>query len=378
MSGDHAVMTPTSSIGQDAVFATRASFNQRVQPAGKATGVLLCSPEGDLVAPLPSDDHAQALLITRRAFEATGIGGRDRVLLAVSNDGDGPGPLMLQALGSLAEAAASVGPRGRMRILNAIRALRPTTLVMTPGGAADLLARLHLEFLVDPQELGLERLVVLGEIVPAPTYHHLAFEYDVELHELWCDPIFGVAVAHRQPIGSGGFTPVEPDAVALAALDHDDFVTPGTGGWSEWVVRPVWSSSISAALRSGWVAKNDDGPLPVPTHTVGEHLLVRGRWLSLGSVERAFKRIDGVVGWWLEVERTGTLDRVTMHVVLGRETLVNNPMWAGRIRETLRSLTPIDIETQVHGVEDDVASDRFVDRRGHHLGEVRSEIKPLS
>ena len=127
-------------------------------------GILLCTPAGDAVAALTVPEADAIVDIDRAALEAVGVGPSDRVVLALNNDGANAGVLLARAAAHIAAAVASVGPRGRMRLLRAIRSVEPTTLVMTPCGAADLLARLHLEFLVDPQELGLRRLVVLGEI----------------------------------------------------------------------------------------------------------------------------------------------------------------------------------------------------------------------
>ena len=300
------------------------------------------------------DVAARAVAHSAVALEGVGIASQDKVLLAINNDGEGPGLVLTEAALEVAASATSHGPRGRMRLLRAIRELKPTTLVTTPCGAADFLARLHIEFLVDPQELGLRRLVLVGELTPARTYRHLADEFDVELRELWCDPTTGAALAHRDPDKETSFTTVEPGAITLAPL----------GSFMEWTVD---------GTPSGWVAPTDAGELAAPTNTVGDDVLVRGRWVSLRTIDQALRRIDGITGWTLEVARPGTLDQATLHVVLGRPTLLDNPMWAGRITDAIRGITPIHIGIEFHG-DDHATPARVVDHRGHHLGEVRATL----
>jgi hypothetical protein len=363
-------------------FVTRAELGDVVGPAGSMEGTLLCAPEGDVVVGLTPAAAAEAARLTSETLKAAGIGPADRVLAGVNNDGDGAGPVLAQAVAGLARAVALVGPRGRMRLLRAIRAMRPTTLVATPCGASDLLARLHLEFLVDPQELGLRRLLLVGELVDDRTYRHLEAEFDVEVVETWCDPLFGVALAHRRPTAEPAFTPVRPDVVDLASLADDDWAEPGAGGPVEWAVRPLWlDPDADLVVRSGWVSGGPaaDGAagdvLPAPAHTVGEHVLVRGRWLSLAAIDRALSLIDGVSGWTLELSRPGTLDQAELHIVLGRPTLLDNPMWAGRIEDAVVGLTPISIAIHLHGPDDYVPAGRVRDHRGHHLGEDRRAVK---
>ena len=60
-----------------------------------------------------------------------------------------------------------------MRLLAVLRALRPRVWVTTPQGALDLLARLYLEFNVDPMELDLEKIVLVGEIASAGAHRRL-------------------------------------------------------------------------------------------------------------------------------------------------------------------------------------------------------------
>ena len=109
-----------------------------------------------------------------------------------------------------------------MRQLATIEAVRATTLVATPTGAADFLARLHMEFLVDPLELELRRLVLAGEIADPVTYRHLAAEFGAAVSYLYLDPVFGVGLAAGDATDSEvGLDPVQPGLLAAAPLTED-------------------------------------------------------------------------------------------------------------------------------------------------------------
>ena len=126
--------------------------------ARSVTGLLSVSPDATTVVPAaPAASFVAAL-------RAAGVGPSDRVVVALSNDGEGAGTGWAQAAAEIAAAAATVGPRGRLRLHRVVETVGATTLVITPTGAMDLLARLHLEFLLDPLDLGLRTIVLTGEI----------------------------------------------------------------------------------------------------------------------------------------------------------------------------------------------------------------------
>ncbi|GAA2866995.1 hypothetical protein GCM10020220_065440 [Nonomuraea rubra] len=203
----------------------------------------------------------------------------------------------------------------------------------------DLLARLHLEFLLDPLDLGLRTIVLTGEIASKRTLAHLAGEFGATVTEVLASPFGGGALAWReaeeQPL-----RPLADGLLGLAALDKD---VPATAdGPAELVVTPSAHSSLGdAVLRTGLVARiAEAGEIPAPAHTVGEHVLVRGVWLALPRIEKALSRIDGVAGWELAISRQGTLDTAVLKVTFARRSLVGNPMWKGRIEQAVRALTP--------------------------------------
>ncbi|GAA2091352.1 hypothetical protein [Actinomadura alba] len=356
-------------------WATRDSF--AVTP-GAAAGLLLLSPESDVATPLGADDHVHALELAAATLADAGLDGSDRVVVALNNDGEQTGVVLAHAATSVAGAAASVGPRGRMRLHRALEAVRATALITTPTGAMDLLARLHLEFLVDPLDLDLRHVMITGEITSPGTHEQLASEFGASVVELYTDPFTGVPVAHRRA-GQACFSPVREGVLGLAPLDKDTVLDPPyPEGFGEIVVCPRWHSTLrEATLRTGHVVPLSGGEegLPAPSHTVGEHVLVRGRWISVPRIAGALSRIEGISHWELRISRAGTLDAAALHVTFDRETLVASPMWRSRIAQALAALTPVTVEVVV---DPEVSAERrpgsINDLRGHHLARDRTAV----
>ncbi|MEV4075299.1 hypothetical protein ACGFJC_02750 [Nonomuraea fuscirosea] len=339
--------------------------------AGSATGLLLVSPDVSSVLPLGPGDRAAAAELTGAALREAGVGARDRVVVALAEPAGG---LWTAAAADVAAAAASVGPRGRMRLHHALSALKATTLVATPTGAMDLLARLHLEFLLDPLDLGLGTIVLTGEIASKRTLGHLAGEFGATVTEVLASPFGGGALAWRTA-EEDPLKPLVDGLLGTAALDRDDAADPAAG-LAELVVTPHAHSTLGdAVLRTGLVAGTSGSAIPAPAHTVGEHVLVRGVWLALPRIDRALSKIDGVSGWELAVNRRGTLDTAVLTVTFGRESLVGNPMWKARIEQSVRALTPVSIAVEIAPEISEAATPGTVaDARGHHLGRDRTAL----
>lgn len=355
-------------------WVTRESF-----PRGRAAeGLLLISSESDVAAPLTAADRVAARELTAATLTAAGVGSADRVVVALNNDGELTGTLVAEAAASVAQAAASAGPRGRLRLHTALDSVGATTLITTPSGAMDFLARLHLEFLLDPLDLELRHILLVGEVPSQGAYGQLAAEFEASVRELYADPFFGVPIAQRTP-SDAALSPVREGLLGLAPLDKDVALeAPYAEGPAELVVTPAWHSTLGGdTLRTGQVARLAGGEagVPSPAHTVGEHVLIRGRWVSIPKVGAALTRIDGVSHWELRIAREGTLDAAALHVTFNRETLVKNPMWKSRIVQSLAALTPVSIDVVV---EPEISEDRrpgaVTDLRGHHLGRVRSQV----
>ncbi|MDL4771505.1 hypothetical protein [Actinomadura xylanilytica] len=355
-------------------WITRAAF-----PAGRgAEGLLAVSAEADLVAPLGAADRAAARELTAETLRAAGLGASDRVVVALNGDGEPTGPLIAQAAAEVGTAAASVGARGRMRLHAALEATGATALVTTPSGAMDFLARLHLEFLLDPLDLELRHILLVGEIPSPNTYAQLASEFEASVRELYADPFLGVPIAQRAP-SDEALTPVREGLLGLAPADKDaPLDAPYGEGLAEIVVTPGWHSGLGGAtLRTGHAVRLSGGEraVPAPAHTVGEHVLIRGRWVSVPKIAAALTRIDGLSRWDLRIRREGTLDAAALHVTFTRDTLVKNPMWKARIAQALYALTPVSIDVVVEPeVGEDRAAGTVTDERGHHLGRDRARL----
>ncbi|GAA3811128.1 hypothetical protein GCM10022226_34490 [Sphaerisporangium flaviroseum] len=355
-------MTPTRWLTRDELG----------KAARGATGLLQVAPDASSAWPLDAADHAAALGLTARALAAAGVGDRDRVVVAL---GEPAGALWAAAGAEAAAASASVGPRGRMRLHHALKSLGATTLVITPTGAMDFLSRLHLEFLLDPLDLGLRHLVLVGEIASRRTLSHLAGEFEAGVTEVYANPYSGGALAWRDS-DTAPLTPLAGGLLGLASLDKDS-PFEGSGGLAELVLTPSAHSALGdAVIRTGQVAQvGDAAEIPAPSHTVGDHVLIRGVWLSLPRIEKALAKIDGVSHWDLAIARQGTLDSATLRVSFNRQSLIGNPMWRSRIEQSMSALTPIKLGVEVSGEVAETARPGTVsDARGHHLGRDRTAI----
>ncbi|MEQ4718217.1 hypothetical protein [Nonomuraea sp. B19D2] len=332
--------------------------------AHAATGLLLVSPDVSSAVPLAPQDHG----LTAQALREAGVGERDRVVVALAEPA---GALWTAAAAGVAGAAADVGPRGRLRLHHALTALKATTLVITPTGAMDFLARLHLEFLLDPLDLGLRNIVLTGEIAAKRTMSHLAGEFESRVTEVFANPYTGGGLAWRAA-DEDPLTPLADGVLGVASLTKDDAPDPATG-LAELIVTPPPGD---AALRTGLVARlGSPHGVPAPAHTVGDHVLVRGVWLALPRIEKALSKIDGVAGWDLAISRQGTLDAAVLTVTFSRMSLVQNPMWKSRIRQAVQALTPISINVEIaQDVSETPAPGTVTDLRGHHLGRDRALI----
>ncbi len=310
---------------------------------GAATGLLLVAPDLSSVFPLGPADRTACVRMTGEVLQASGVGAADRVVVALAEPA---ATLWTSAAADVAAAAASVGPRGRMRLHHALTTLRATTLVATPTGVMDFLARLHLEFLLDPLDLGLRHIVLTGEIASRHTIRQLAGEFGAAVSEVYSNPFSGGALAWRTA-EEDPLTPVADGVLGLASLDKD--VPYADGGLAEMVIMPLGHSTLGdAVLRTGQVVARCARTAGCPHRST--------RWAStcwcggvaaLPRLEKALSKIDGVSGWELTVSRQGTLDSAVLTVTFGRQSLVANPMWQARIREALRALTPVTIGVEI-------------------------------
>ncbi len=369
-------------------WLTRSDLARAMATAPASAGWLLGGVPGEGFVSLSTEATSALRGRSAAVLVAAGLSTGRRALVSLNSDGDLAGARLGEAIVEAGASAAVVGPRGRMRTLAAMRTLRPDVWVTTPTGALDFLARLYLEFNVDPMELELDQIFVVGEIPSPGTERRLANEFEAQVTNLYCDPVFGAVWAHGR---DGRWSIPESDGLALAELASDTRVAPATavaiseasagstgssgegGALSEIVLCPDWPGPFSGTtIRTGQLFRRGASFF---SNTVGDHVLVRGRWLSIPLLRQALARIDGIAGWCVSVSRgEGTLDKLTIQLAYERPSLVANPMWAGRAREAIAAVTPVafTLETELAG--EGVAREAVLDRRGHHLGLDRSQL----
>ena len=356
-------------------WATRTELGALVRPDPPPGSLLLGAVPGEGFVPVAPAERAALRERSAATLAAAGLAADERAVLSLNADGDLAGPLLADALASLGVSAAVVGARGRMRLLAALRALRPEVWITTPTGALDFLARLYLEFNVDPLELELRHVLLVGEIETPGTAHRLADELEAQVTSLYCDPVFGAALAWGR---EGAWQVSDPASLGLAPLARDAWLDAAPGDadapLAELVLRPAWGGALDGvALRTGQVVRGAPGA-GLFAHTVGAHVLVRGRWLSLPSLRRALAKIDGIARLRVVLSRgERTLDALRLKVAFAREGRVENPMWARRLREAVASVTPIAFELETEGAAEEAPAEELVDERGHHLGLDRAE-----
>jgi phenylacetate-CoA ligase len=338
------------------------------------SGLVFSQSPADYGVSLSAAEVEAMQALSRTSLEIAGLKKSDRVLLAVSQDGSPSAHLLAQAAGTLAASVAVTPPRGRLRLLATIRTLKPNTLVITPCGAADLLARLYLEFNIDPVELELSKILLVGEIASPGLRKRLGKEFEAEVSELYCDPVFGAALAARS---GSGWQAADSGTLAVAPIASNE-IAEGLTSDGELVLRPTWAQALAGSgIRTGQVIRGAAGDAGLFNRTVGEHVLARGQWLSLPRLRRQLALIDGAARCSLTIDRGDrTLDSVVLTVGLDRETLVANPMWIGRIQQAVAATTPIKVEvkTELAAPDDGQLKESVIDLRGHHLGVDRAKV----
>jgi phenylacetate-CoA ligase len=178
-------------------------------------------------------------------------------------------------------------------------------------------------------------------------------------------------------LSEGGDGTPHPSTLRVADLPlKGGGASEGVDG--EIILRPIWAKSLGGnAVRTGQVIQGRAGDAGLFNHTVGEHVLARGQWLSLPRLRKQLALIDGAARWSLTIDRGDrTLDSIVLTVGLDRETLVSNPMWIGRIQQAVAAATPVKVEvkTELAAPDDGQPKEAVIDLRGHHLGVDRTKV----
>ena len=296
-------------------FLTRAQLAKAVTaPAPGA--MLFASSPAEYGVPLGAAEVDAMQSLSRRTLEKAGLAQNDRVLFAVARDGSPAVALLAQAAAPLVSSVSLTSPKGRLRLLSTIRMLKPNVLVTTPCGAADFLARLYMEFNVDPVELDLNKIVLVGEIASHGVKKRVAKEFEADLSELYCDPVFGAALAVRR--GSGAWAVADDSVLARGDVAADEIVGEGVDG--ELLLRPKWSAALAdTAIRTGQVIEGDAGDAGLFNHTIGDHVLARGQFVSIPLLRKQLALIDGISHWTLTIDRGDrTLDNLLLTIAFDR------------------------------------------------------------
>lgn len=339
------------------------------RPSSPAGSILFAGDPAEEAIGLGREDWDAAEAVAREALKGCQLGPHDRVLIAMEQPAAPSVALLARAAAPLVQTVGMTGVRCRMRLLSAIRSLKPNVLIITPCGAADFLARLYMEFNVDPVELGIERIIIGGEVATDGLRKRLGREFEAELSELYFDPFFGLPLAWR----SGGAWEAAGGTVALAATDRDEILSENLAADvadTEIVVRPHFCAALKdCVLRTGTMRAPSKSDAGLFDRTFGEHVLLRGRWLSLNALRKQLSLIEGVSAWTLEIDRGDrTLDAATLKIGFNRETLVKNPMWASRVNQAVAAACPVSVvvETSFAGEIDGKPRGTIVDLRGQH------------
>ncbi|CAB4764821.1 unannotated protein [freshwater metagenome] len=311
----------------------------------------------DCVVPLTPDDQRAVASITASALASLGLNRSDRVVVAASNDA---APLA-EAASLVSAAVAHVEPQGRVRLLRTLHLLGTTVLVMTPCGAEHLVDRAN-DLGYRPDRLGIRLLLTIGEIPSEGSLDRLADAFGAEVAEIHIDPVTGAAVSSTP---RGALTQVHVGAqYSLSPL--------GDTGAYEIIVAPSWTEALyDRPVRTGMVTWSLDGP---PRHTIGSHVLVRGRWVPLPLFDEVLRAHPEVVSWRLRVSRPGLLDHAVLEIVCDTDAHATGAAVHDRLARSAASITPIAVDVILRGPSAGIFNSVLDDVRGHHLAIDRADF----
>ena len=323
----------------------------------RTVGGLLRMSSFDCVVPMTADDQRAVASITASALSSLGLGRNDRVVVAASSDA---APIA-EAASLVSSAVAHVEPQGRVRLLRTLHLLGATVLAMTPCGAEHLVERgRDLGYHLD--RLGIRMLLSIGEIPSEGSLDRLAEAFGAEVAEVHIDPVTGAAVA-TTPRG-------ERTQVHVGA--QYSLVPLGETGAYELVVAPSWISALyDRPVRTGLVTRNVDGP---PRHTVGSHVLVRGRWMPLHLFDEVLRAHPEVVSWRLRVSRPGLLDHAVLEITCDTADHATGAAVHDRLARAAASITPVGVDVTLRGPAAGEHPSPLDDARGQHLAISRSTV----
>lgn len=319
-------------------------------------GWLVCSGEGEALAALDPAGVEVLRDLTAETLVSVGVDESDRVLIALNSEGAGTGVLWTQAASVTAGAAGSAGPRQGLRTASMIRGTGASVLVTTPSLATALAVRMRAAG-SDPRQLRLRLLVLVGETADDGRRRRLGDDFDARVTEIWCDPVFGAGLAWRSPDSGSEFRLVRPAVVTPEPVEVTEPPRDG-GALVEWVLQPDWVPALAGVgVRTGVVSR-PGAWLGDPRWTVGDHVLVRGRWVSLGALDRCLKGL-GADRWQLRVEAGTAREQLQ----LGYDAPIPIPV----VEAALEAVCALRPRVAPQAVERD--EPRLLDARLQHLGD---------
>lgn len=313
----------------------------------------------DLTSFVPVDRAGMAVMrdITAETLGSAGLRQRDRAVIALNMEGACVGANWAESVSQVALLSVAAPVHRPLRIADTIDAISADVLI-TNATTAWRMARAIRWTGRDPADLQLRLLVLTGEIVRRSDLNRLGTTFHANVVETWSDPLFGVALA----VGEAGpdysrFTVVRPgilDTTPVTAAPGSPVRFPVR----EWTFVPTWCDRLNGyAVRTGIAGPPSRRRALEQRWTIGNNLLVRGRWLDL-QVLNQMACNAGFAIWSLEVTRGLNSDRATVLLPAINDTRSMAQQLASLpIRIDIRTLPPPAVPTR-----------RVIDRRRQHLG----------
>lgn len=287
----------------------------------------LCVPERDIVdicLTSGTSGKPTALMQTKRdlerlacneesSFMSTGITASDRVLIAAAIDRCFmAGLAYFLGLTQIGATVIRAGSSSLPVLVDLVRAHRPTAMVGVPTLMATIAEQL-LDTGIDPKQIGLKRLVCIGE--PVRNQDFSLSPLGQRLHELWAASIFGTYASTEMATTfceceqyAGGH--LHPDLMILELLDEQGSpAPPGTPG--EVVVTPLRVTGMPLLrFRTGDMAVLHADPCPCGRNTPrlgpilgrkSQLLKIKGTSVYPPAIFSVLQEMPEIVNYYIEV-----------------------------------------------------------------------------
>ncbi len=299
---------------------SKADLEERTQD-------FLCVPEHDVVdicltsgtsgKPTPllqtKSDLERLAYNEELSFLSTGITASDRVLIAAAIDRCFmAGLAYFLGLTQIGATVIRAGSSSLPVLMDLVRTHRPTAMVGVPTLMATIAEQL-LETKVDPKQIGLKRMVCIGE--PVRNQDFSLSPLGQRLHELWGASIFGTYASTEMATTfceceqcTGGH--LHPDLMVLELLDEQGrHISPGMPG--EVVVSPLRVTGMPLLrFRTGDMAVLHVAPCPCGRNTPrlgpilgrkSQLLKIKGTSVYPPAIFSVLQEMSEIVNYYIEV-----------------------------------------------------------------------------